>query len=263
MSTITLTWQALDGQLRVVELDAYQGESHEDIVTITDHPVERGITITDHAKDAPASVSLEGLVSNLPMPGKAGVTSGPIDLSSEYMAPEPATRTIPLDVTPGPITPSLGGLIRAGIDLASSAVLRATVWGEFKRKRDAVKATVLKYGTPTNRPQAIDLLLREAIALKALVTVTTPLRTVGNLLITRLHPSRSVANGTAVAFQIDLRQIRVASSETVDAPVPAESRGAQRKSAGAQSTKQLDGASDETPEKKNRRKTIAKSLADG
>lgn len=238
--SITLTWQALDGQERVVSLDAWTSESHEDTVVITDHPVETGVVITDHARDQLALVSLEGIVSNVPMPGKGGVTSGPIDLTYEYQQPEPATRQIELQVSSGPITPSVGGLIRAGIGAIASAVLggpKATVWGEEKRRRDNIRATVLSYAAPQNRPQAVDLLLREAIALKALVTVTTPFRTVDNLLITRLYPSRSVQQGATVLFQLDLRQIRVANSETVEAPVPAEARGSRKKNAGAQGAK--------------------------
>lgn len=235
--SITITWQGLDGQERLVQLDAYESESHENTVTITDHPVETGVVITDHARDNPASVSLSGTVSNVPMPGKAGVVSGPIDLSVEYQSPSPATRTIELQVASPPITPSVGGLIRAGIGAIASAILgapKATVWGEDRKRRESVRATVLKYGTPQNRPQAVDLLLQEAIALKALCTVTTPLRTVTNLQITRLAPSREVQSGTAVLFQIDLRQIRTVNSETVDAPVPAEARGARKKNRGAQ-----------------------------
>lgn len=238
--SITLTWTGLDGQERVVQLDVYTSENHEDTVTLTDHPVETGVVITDHAKDAPKFVSVEGIVSNVPMPGKAGVTSGPIDLSVEYQRPEPATRTIELDVATPPITPSVGGLIRAGVGALATAVLgkpKATVWGEFKKRRETVRATVLSYGTPQNRPQAVDLLLQEAIALKALITVTTPLRVVPDLLITRLAPQRSVENGTSVLFGIDLRQIRVVNSETVEAPVPAEARGATKKNVGAQATK--------------------------
>lgn len=257
---ITITWAGLDGQERVVELDIYTSEAHEDIVTITDHPVEDGVVIADHARDEPKSVMLEGKVSNIPMPGKPGVESGPIDLSYEYTQPEPPTRQIELQVGQGPITPSAGGLIRAGIGAIASAILgapKATVWGETKRRREYVRATVLRYGRPQNRPQAIDLLLQEAIALKALVTVTTPLRTVSNLQITRLYPQRTVDGGTSVLFQLDLRQIRVATSETVEAPVPAEARGATKRNAGAQGAKPKEETEDVSAKRKQ---TLAKSL---
>lgn len=248
---ITLTWEGLDGQQRVVELDAYTAENHEDTVTVTGHPVETGVVITDHARDEPKFVSIEGIVSNAPMPGKAGVTSGPVDLSVEYQRPEPATRTIELNVATPPITPSAGGIIRAGIGAVKTALLgkpKATVWGEFRKRRETVRATVLSYGTPQNRPQAVDLLLQEASALKALVTVTTPLRTVPDLLITRLAPQRSIENGKSVLFQLDLRQIRVTNSETVDAPVPAEARGATKKNAGAKGTKDKNLSDEEFEE---------------
>jgi hypothetical protein len=260
--SITITWQGLDGQERLVQLDAYESESHEDTATITDHPVEAGVVITDHVRDNPSSVSLSGTVSNIPMPGKPGVTSGPIDLSVEYQAPSPATRTIELQVASPPITPSVGGLIRAGIGAIASAVLgapKATVWGEDKRRRESARATVLRYGSPQSRPQAVDLLLLEAKALKAPITVTTPLRTVTNLQITRLAPSREVQSGTAVLFQLDLRAIRTVNSETVDAPVPAEARGASKKNAGSQNAK----TKDDTPEQaRKRRRTLAAYAAD-
>lgn len=51
----------------LIELDALISATHQDDVEVTDHPVEKGANITDHARRKPPTVTLEGLVSNTPV----------------------------------------------------------------------------------------------------------------------------------------------------------------------------------------------------
>jgi hypothetical protein len=57
-----------------------------------------------------------------------------------------------------------------------------------------------------------------------LITVTTAHRDYRNMMITRLAAPRTTAEGTSSKFQIDFKQIRIASSQSVAAPKPAEPR---------------------------------------
>ena len=63
----TLFWQDPDsGETEILAFDAVVSLSPEDSVTITDHPVEQGSNITDHARDEPERLSIEGIVSTVP-----------------------------------------------------------------------------------------------------------------------------------------------------------------------------------------------------
>lgn len=234
----TLFWQSPSGQTISVKLDATQSETHEDTVTLTDHPVERGISVTDHAKDEPVFYSVEGIVSNIPMPGQAGVNFESLDLSVAYGAPR-GTEVIELDVPQPPLQPSPVQLVQAGINAIGRAITgkpKATVSGPFKRATTRVKAQFLRSGSPRNRPREVYDLLLAAKAQHALITIQSPVRDHENMMIQRIATPRSVGTGTALLFQIDLRQIQVADSETVEAPTPIEARGATKLNAGAQAT---------------------------
>lgn len=50
-----------------IELDVSITESHTGRVAVTDHPVEDGFNISDHARPEPDRLTIEGLVSNTPL----------------------------------------------------------------------------------------------------------------------------------------------------------------------------------------------------
>ena len=52
----------------VLELDAAVHETHEYTNTITDFPVEKGFSISDHVFKVPEKLTLEGFVTNSPIP---------------------------------------------------------------------------------------------------------------------------------------------------------------------------------------------------
>lgn len=243
----TLYWQDLSGQTVSVKLDVTQSESHEETVTISDHPVEEGVAITDHARSEPSAIYVEGKVSNVPMPGQDGVVSGILPLSVDYGAAR-GTETLPLDVPTPPVPLNPAGAVRAGVGALGRAISgqpKATVWGKWKRATAQLRARVLQHSAARNRPKEVYDLLLGAIDQKALITVQTPIREYTDMQITRLAPMRAVESGQAVQFQIDLRKILIATSETVQSPVPIEARGSAKLNAGAQSASSKTPSSDD------------------
>lgn len=63
--------------LAVVELDATISERHVRRNEITAHPVEVGVDITDHVRRLPASIEIQGIVSNTPIVFFASLTEPP------------------------------------------------------------------------------------------------------------------------------------------------------------------------------------------
>jgi hypothetical protein len=77
----------------VVELDAVLSETHASEVEVTEHPVERGANVSDHARVKPEQVTLEGLVSNTPVNRGATrrvLTANGVDFASNAETDAPA-----------------------------------------------------------------------------------------------------------------------------------------------------------------------------
>lgn len=242
MATI-IYWQDDEtGQTESVQFDAVQSESHEDTLAITEHPVEQGANITDHARELPARFSVEGYVSTIP---NAALDDDAvlelIVLNVPTMA-DPGTKIIQLDVPGSPLQPSLTGLLQAGAAAVTSALTggpnhRATVRGDIRRQVLPLRAQVLKQSTPRNRVRDVYDALLKAQSRKLLCTVATRFREHFDMLIERVAAPRTVEDGSKVLFQLDLKRIRIAASETVESPRPAEVRGQLTKSAGSQAVK--------------------------
>jgi hypothetical protein len=67
------TKASISDGLESLTLDASISESHQGRVTTTSHPVEQGVKITDHKYREPDTLTMEGIISNDPMPDPATV----------------------------------------------------------------------------------------------------------------------------------------------------------------------------------------------
>ena len=246
----TLFWQDPDsGETEVLEFDAVISLSPEDAVTITDHPVEQGANVSDHARDEPERLSIEGIVSTVPNVAlDDDVALSPLDLE---VAARPAagTRTIALDVPSPPIQPDPNGLLQAGISALGNALSggpKATVNDTSDTKVVTRTARALQQRSPRNRIRDVYDKLLGAKTKHVPITVQTTVRDYFDMQIERIAAPQSASSGQSVAFQLDLRRIRVADSETVESPKPAEARGALGKNRGAQNPKPDPNAADKT-----------------
>jgi hypothetical protein len=66
--TVTLLFAKTPVTIDTITLDASLTETHTAEVETTDHPVEKGANITDHLRAKPRMVTIEGVVTNTPMP---------------------------------------------------------------------------------------------------------------------------------------------------------------------------------------------------
>ena len=60
-----LEWE--DGFSYAIELDCSENESYEDTNETTDRAVERGGTVTDHVRQNPSTITIEGTITNSPL----------------------------------------------------------------------------------------------------------------------------------------------------------------------------------------------------
>ncbi len=72
MANVTLLFLPTQAAIDSITLDASLSETHGSDVEVTDHPVEVGANISDHIRPKPPTLSIEGLVSNTPIPPAGG-----------------------------------------------------------------------------------------------------------------------------------------------------------------------------------------------
>jgi hypothetical protein len=68
---ITLLVKKTRARIGSITLDAAISEQHQAEVEVTDNPVEEGIAITDHVRPKPEVLTIEGIVTNTPLPADA------------------------------------------------------------------------------------------------------------------------------------------------------------------------------------------------
>jgi hypothetical protein len=242
-------------EFRVVTL-----ESHEDAVTVTSHPVETGANVSDHAREEPTRLTLEVFVSNIP---------DQKDEDADYLLHDikipgfsRRERTVPLDIPTPPIQPSATGLVQAGIGALSRAISgqpKATFWEQGPRGTRMSSASLLSQTTPRDRVRDTYEKLLGVFTKKLLVTVQTEMREHFDMMIERAPAKRDPEDGLGATLTLEFIRIRVADSQTVQSPEPAEKRGQAGKSNGSASAK----ADPNAEPKREKRKTIARELETG
>lgn len=230
------------GLIEVVQFDVTDGESPEDVATPTDHAVERGANITDHLRKEPAFISVEGTVSAMPNPLiDTDVSTQQVEVQVNTL-PDPGSKTIKLKVPSPGIEPSPSGLLQAGIGALTNLLTGAgspqvTVRGDTKRAVVTQSVSLIQQTAPRDRIREVyDLLLKAQIQAH-LVNAVVAQREYSDLVITRVAKPRTIEDGSAAHFQVDLREMRVSDSQTVAAPQPTEARGNVAKSKGSQNGK--------------------------
>lgn len=260
---ILITWNdEATGSIGVIRLDSVQTESPEDAMTITDHPVEQGANVVDHAREEPTRLSIEGLVSSLPNPRVDKDTGFQSIELSVPVAIAPGNQTIKLEPPKPPLALTPGGLIQAGVVGLVDLVTGGPNYNATFRDADYVqavahpKAQLLKQNSPRSRTRDVYEALLRVQSARTLVTVNTRDRDYFDMMIERVAKPRAADDGSSARFQIDFKRIRVAASKTVASPKPTEERGKGNANKGSQAAKA------EAEPKATKRKTLLKAGLD-
>ncbi len=216
LSGISLAWPNASGIIVAVRFDVVSQETHESLMAITDHPVEVGANVVDNARQLPASISIEGYVSNAPM------------ASNFNMGSVSKLQSVPLDIAKVPLKFSVASLTNA-LGSAIGDLISPPPAGAMLEKAN---------GDFANRVTQMEQWLTDAQNARVLVTVVSKVRTIDAMLITRVACSRGHADGTGATFHVELKRVRLVSSLTVDAPSPTEARGMITAAQGSKATKE-------------------------
>jgi hypothetical protein len=254
-----LTWKDPAGATVFVQFDVVTHEEHEGSVTITEHPVEDGPDVADHARPQAETITVEGFVSNSPL--ATNLFSGPatdltveegwdftsvdLDLRSGLHGAlqTVGTKQVKLDIPSQPFQVSspvrMGtALITAALD-ALSGPPEATVIKREERPPTKQRALVLKTTKPKDRVRAVFEKLSEVRVQHRMVRVETKMAEYDNMMIEKVSLARTPEDGNGGSFTVDLKRVRIVKSETVDAPKPVEPRGSKTVAKGSKLPQEL------------------------
>lgn len=241
-----ISWEDEDtGELLTVQFDVTTSVEHEDTSTLTDHPVERGSSVTDSAREEPERLTLEGVVTNLPHQGNPGFSDvgslGTTELQVSGFAP-PEQWSKKLVVPSQPLALSASGLLQAGIGAISNAITggpdrTASLLRQGGRVLRSVSATTVSYSGAVDRVRDVYETLLTLKARRARAVVTTGMREYFDMVVERVAAPLSADDGDYGKFSVDLRRVFVVSAQTVAAPRPAEARGRAGGAGGSQAAK--------------------------
>ncbi len=251
-SRVLLIWEDTPGSPECYRFDWLVSFTHEGITEITEHPVEDGSSITDHAIPQNPRFSLEGKISNTPTASNEDARI-PNEIPGVIVIPTPPSefmdvQSVELDIPQKGFQP-LNNPIGQGLDLAAGAITGAT---------GGNKATLFRAESPRNRAREMYEALKRARVDRRILRVETELETYQDMLIERVASPKTSEDGKTTLFQVDLRQIRIVNSRTVAAPQPAEPLGQPPIARGSQNTK--EDARDSTKKEKLKKSLAAQGL---
>lgn len=241
-----LSWQDTLGELVTLTFDVVEMVTRTVETDITEHAVEDGADITDHARTTGMIIEMSGYVSNTPLYSTVGG-----EKNSRWEAvdiPGPVQR-IPIGYAASIATPTAGpqSLAQAAFGAIAGAVASAP------------KATMLVRDW-VSRVKEIEQLLDETQESARLCSFDDSEQSFENLLIQSRGVTRTTDDGDGATFSLTLKRIRVVSAQLVDAPVPAEPRLAPLKSVGSKAAKAAKGDEEKQAELQE---TLESSTFDG
>ena len=156
-------------------IDASIAISHDTEATPTEYPVEEGSKISDHIMVEPATVTIEGIITDTPL-GFEALASGLLTAGARAVASK-----------------ALGGL---------GATAGAIVGGSI--------GALLS--TSDNKVRDSYLFLRELQTERVTFTLVTSLQSYSNMVLQRLSVPQETKFGNSLKFTATMKQIRIVSS---------------------------------------------------
>jgi hypothetical protein len=267
-------------EIASIWIDVSLREQHNLAAEVTRHPVEDGVDITDHVREQPEQLQIEGLVTNqpieLPRSHMSGVTA---DAKASLQLHGRETAEIERMSIAGSLgttlegEPTLGVLgLLPGADQATT--LLRTVGADVRSKRKLVMvtpklargsdtlrhATGLQFSAEFDRVRAVESALRAAFKARRPVQIVTGLRVYESMVLTDLTINRDASSHGALRFGATAESIRVvkSSSGLVGVPDPLNVRAKPAVDTGNQNTAPV--AADEIPKEQI---STAKQLLEG
>lgn len=194
-----LVWEGVNRQTYHMTLDATVQQTHTIASEATDHPVELGVNLTDHIRALPDEVNIRGIITDTPMLLPPDFVEGSKQVEVKIKAPVRTIGSIPGGRALGPIT-----ALTSGIPLPS-----------IFQSKDGV---AIGFDPVFNRTLACFNALRKIRDESLLVQLVTRLHTYPSMALVSCQVMQEAKSGTSLLLSIDLKQIRVGRTESVEIP---------------------------------------------
>ncbi len=196
-----------DSDADIMMIDVTMSETTNLEAEVTDHPVEDGPDINDHIRPKPATIDLEGIISETPLTLVQDAKS----LTTDRTA---ALKSIARGFGGGATSQLASKLTRQYGSIASGA---------------AGFAGASLFQNDTNPAKAARLMLEKLLVEKTIFTLNLKHKSYKNMAITKLVFPRTNDVGKALKFSMSCKQINVVKSATVAAIARTAAGGAQKK----------------------------------
>jgi hypothetical protein len=164
-------------------LDVVKDEVVEYEVDITDHPVEEGSEVSDHAQLKPTVIRLKGTISNTPL-----------DLSVAIA-----------NIAAGALAAISSSQVRTNLLNSAASIGAGIVGTALQGKSQNIAATAL-----TGAVDAVSrTILISACENRVPFTLITKRQTFKNVLIKKLSFPRNEETGFALEFEMEIKQVRI------------------------------------------------------
>lgn len=208
------------GELKAVVFDATIRYAPTVSISVTEHPVERGAAVTDHARAENDFFMADALVTNKP------IRSPPFD----YDGMDGARNKLDL-------TGQRRDMTRPAKVASATSVRNA----EYETKQVNESAQVLQFTDPPDRIVAVRETLSRIAKAGIECTFVTSIGDFDNMLLTKVTAPKE--KGGKVTFTIEARQVIFVDSEIVEVGA-LETRAERERRLGARDPEDLDGEED-------------------
>jgi hypothetical protein len=184
-----------------IEFDAVMSSNHTHTAKVTNHPVEKGVSVSDFSRPEPVRLKIAGIISNHPieLPGSQvnGITT--VDKKFTWTA-EPNVPILGNIAGPSGVIGSVGGIIGGltGIDQRSGTAMGFSK--EFWRVEDCYS------------------ILIEMLNAGETFSVITTLARYDGVVMESLVVTRDAKRSNILDFTVDVRQIIIVETAYADAP---------------------------------------------
>ena len=237
-------------EIASIWIDVSIREQHDLQAEATRHPVEEGADVTDHVRENPDTVQIEGVVTNQPieLPG-SHVDGATADESGFQLTRDAARATGTTDIRiEGEPTLGLLGLV-PGVDQAATLLRTFGPDARSKKQLTAVvpklitnaqpfQANALRFSKEFDRVRAVREALWAAFKARKPVQLITGLIVYDAVVLTDLSVMRDASSAGTLHFGATAQIIRIVKSATgiVGAPDPVNARGKPGLNKGNQNT---------------------------
>lgn len=229
------SWVDKVGNTQTLNVDVVMSLTDKRTVKLTDHTVEDGSVITDHAIIMPESISFELVVSQTPI-GGPGMKRGSVDVSFEGRAL--GAESYPLDVRKSQFQPGGFLLLSSGLrDIKSSLIGRDQPVTKYNgstldKTSGSVKAIVAVATTPSDLVNGAHDRLVEILQNLQRVTISFKGRLYIDYLLTEVELTHAAGQVGMGRFKCSARTINTVTGTSVKLPDPADFRATPQKNKG-------------------------------